>query len=172
MWSSLDCNNNPGNYTPGMNWSGFNYMNKEEWNSKQLLDTMSANAISLFVNTSPNSSTASEFSPPIRKKKKPCPVPAEKKDDAYVQRRQKNNLSAQKSREERRRREQEKDTRIKELETQCAYLCHQNTLLQAELAKMRMVQQYNSMQSTNSTMNSSMNSTGASVAPFVDPSWS
>ncbi|CAD5220993.1 unnamed protein product [Bursaphelenchus okinawaensis] len=170
MWSA-DVNNNLSNYPNGVNWSTFNSGKTDEYNSYQLLGQMNAHARGLYVNTPSMSASSSEISPPIRRKKKPCPVPAEKKDDAYVQRRQKNNLSAQKSREERKKREAEKDARIKELEMQVAQLCQQVFFLQTENAKYKChLLQYGSAvpDSMNSTMNTSMNSTAFTPPKFSD----
>ncbi|KAL7078836.1 hypothetical protein ACQ4LE_002713 [Meloidogyne hapla] len=70
-------------------------------------------------------------------KRRPRPVPEEKKDEAYKERRRKNNDSARRSREQRRRKEDEIQQRNNELERENARLRQEINILRFEVLQLR-----------------------------------
>uniref|UniRef100_A0A183BLA5 BZIP domain-containing protein n=1 Tax=Globodera pallida TaxID=36090 RepID=A0A183BLA5_GLOPA len=75
--------------------------------------------------------------PRTSSKKKPKPVPEERKDEAYRERRRKNNDSARRSREQRRRKEDDTQVRNTDLEKENADLHHKMQLLMLEVIKLQ-----------------------------------
>uniref|UniRef100_A0A8R1HYB0 BZIP domain-containing protein n=1 Tax=Caenorhabditis japonica TaxID=281687 RepID=A0A8R1HYB0_CAEJA len=83
--------------------------------------------------------SSSHFSSPQRSptRKPSCPIPEEKKDNAYFERRRKNNDAAKRSRDARRQKEEAVATKAQALEQENIQLRGQITILQQEAAKLR-----------------------------------
>ncbi|CAI2293547.1 unnamed protein product [Caenorhabditis sp. 36 PRJEB53466] len=83
--------------------------------------------------------SSSHFSSPQRSpsRKPSCPIPEEKKDDAYFERRRKNNDAAKRSRDARRHKEEAIAAKAHALEQENLQLRGQITILQQEAAKLR-----------------------------------
>ncbi|KAI6187553.1 BZIP domain-containing protein [Aphelenchoides besseyi] len=144
MWQSALDYTSPSGYSPASqnssNFFGNSFsdcdikMNDSNFSQFQHHLAMSLGGfpfISSAVPTSPNSANPS---PHIRAKKKPNPVPADKKTPAYFERRRKNNQSAQKSRDTRRKREADNAAKIKMLENEINILRTINQQLQSQLS--------------------------------------